>query len=28
LQVRRADQCQPFAVLAGLFLSLWPLNGP
>jgi hypothetical protein len=28
LQVRRADQCQPCAVLVCLFLSLWPLNGP
>ena len=28
LQVRRADQGQSCAVLGGLFLSLWPLNGP
>jgi hypothetical protein len=28
LQVRRADPCQLRAVLVGLFLSLWPLNGP
>lgn len=28
LQVRRVDQRHPCAVLVGLFLSLWPLNGP
>jgi hypothetical protein len=28
LQVRRVDPRQPCAVLVGLFLSLWPLNGP
>lgn len=28
LQVRGVDQRHPCAVLVGLFLSLWPLNGP
>lgn len=28
LQVRRVDQRHPCAALVGLFLSVWPLNGP